>query len=66
MLAKVSALIGIRYARVNSGNQFISFINVFSVLGISLGLAALLLVSSVMNGFEAQLKRKNFRCLLIL
>lgn len=58
MLAKVSAFIGIRYARVNSGNQFISFINVFSVLGISLGLAALILVSSVMNGFEAQLKRK--------
>lgn len=58
MFAKVSAYIGIRYARVNSGNQFISFINVFSVLGITLGLAALILVTSVMNGFESQLKRK--------
>ncbi len=58
MFRAVSAFIGVRYARVNKGNQFISFINVFSVLGITLGLAALIVVSSVMNGFEAQLKRK--------
>jgi lipoprotein-releasing system permease protein len=53
----VSALIGLRYARARKSNQFIAFINMFSVAGIALGLMALIVVSSVMNGFEAQLKR---------
>jgi lipoprotein-releasing system permease protein len=52
----VSALIGLRYARARKSNQFIAFINMFSVAGIALGLMALIVVSSVMNGFEAQLK----------
>jgi lipoprotein-releasing system permease protein len=52
----VSALIGLRYARARKSNQFIAFINLFSVAGIALGLMALIVVSSVMNGFEAQLK----------
>ncbi|TDF42040.1 lipoprotein-releasing ABC transporter permease subunit [Alteromonadaceae bacterium M269] len=54
----VSALVGMRYARASKSNQFIAFINVFSVAGIALGLMALIVVSSVMNGFEAQLKQR--------
>lgn len=57
MNLSVSALIGMRYARARKSNQFIAFINLFSVAGIALGLMALIVVSSVMNGFEAQLKR---------
>lgn len=53
-----AAFIGLRYARANKGNHFIAFINFFSVVGIALGLMALITVSSVMNGFEGQLKNR--------
>ena len=39
-------------------NSFVAFINRFSVAGIALGLAALIVVVSVMNGFESQLKQR--------
>lgn len=54
----VSSYIGLRYARASKSNQFIAFINFFSVMGIALGLMALITVSSVMNGFELQLKQR--------
>lgn len=50
--------IGWRYANSDKSNHFIAFINFFSVTGISLGLAALIIVASVMNGFEDQLKQR--------
>ena len=50
--------IGWRYANSNKSSHFIAFINFFSVSGIALGLAALIVVSSVMNGFEGQLKQR--------
>ena len=53
-----AAFIGLRYARASKGNHFIAFINFFSVIGIALGLMALITVSSVMNGFEGQLKNR--------
>ncbi len=49
-------LIGLRYTRAGrrSGrNSFISFISLISVSGIALGVAALIIVMSVMNGFRA-------------
>lgn len=58
MFQPTSAFIGLRYARANKGNHFIAFINFFSVVGIALGLMALITVSSVMNGFEGQLKNR--------
>lgn len=45
-----------RFARSNYGNRFARFINRFSLAGIMLGVAALIVVGSVMNGFEQQLK----------
>ena len=45
-----------RFGRSNSGNRFARFINRFSLAGIVLGVAALIVVGSVMNGFEQQLK----------
>src|SRR5438874_8938531 len=48
-------LIGLRYTRAGkrSGrNSFISFISLISVAGIALGVAALIVVLSVMNGFR--------------
>ncbi|BFT30632.1 lipoprotein-releasing ABC transporter permease subunit [Alteromonas sp. D210916BOD_24] len=56
----LSAFIAYRYTKSNSANQssFISFINRFSVAGIALGLMALIIVVSVMNGLEGQLKQR--------
>ena len=45
--------IGLRYTRAKRRTQFISFITLTSVLGIALGVTALITVLSVMNGFEA-------------
>ncbi|WP_102794960.1 lipoprotein-releasing ABC transporter permease subunit [Bowmanella denitrificans] len=58
MFYPISAFIGLRYARASKGNPFIAFINAFSVAGIALGLTALITVSSVMNGFEGELKKR--------
>lgn len=54
----VSLFIGLRYSQSHKGHGFISFITLFSVTGILLGVMALTIVSSVMNGFEAELKKR--------
>ncbi len=55
-------LIGLRYTRARNKaagrNQFISFISLISMLGISLGVAALIVVLSVMNGFQKELRAR--------
>lgn len=56
MSLPVAFSIGFRYSNSRKSNQFIAFINGFSVAGIALGLMALIITSSVMNGFEQQLK----------
>ncbi len=50
--------IGYRYWRARKANSFASFITIFAVSGILLGVAALIVVSSVMNGLESQLKQR--------
>ena len=58
MRIPVSLFIGLRYNQSRKGNAFISFITLFSVAGIFLGVMALTVVSSVMNGFEGELKKR--------
>lgn len=58
MFHPISAFIAWRYSLAGKHNSFISFINRVSVAGIALGLMALIVVVSVMNGFEAQLKSR--------
>ena len=50
--------IGLRYTRAKRRTQFISFITLTSILGIALGVTALITVLSVMNGFEAELRER--------
>ncbi|WP_445947021.1 lipoprotein-releasing ABC transporter permease subunit, partial [Shewanella sp.] len=54
----VSFFIGYRYWRAKKANAFASFLTLFAVSGIFLGVVALILVSSVMNGLEGQLKQR--------
>ena len=50
--------IGLRYTRAKRRTQFISFITLTSILGIALGVTALITVLSVMNGFESELRER--------
>jgi lipoprotein-releasing system permease protein len=50
--------IGLRYTRAKRHNHFISFISLISMLGIGLGVAALIVVLSVMNGFQKELRTR--------
>ena len=47
-----------RAGRASSRNGFISFISVVSMLGITLGVATLIIVLSVMNGFQKEVRDK--------
>jgi lipoprotein-releasing system permease protein len=50
--------IGLRYTRAKRRNHFISFISLISMLGIALGVTALIVVLSVMNGFQTELRSR--------
>ena len=50
--------IGLRYARAKRANHFISFISFSSIAGIALGVAVLITVLSVMNGFDRELRER--------
>ncbi|MEC8485392.1 MAG: ABC transporter permease, partial [Pseudomonadota bacterium] len=50
--------IGLRYARAKRANHFISFISFSSIAGIALGVAVLITVLSVMNGFDRELRQR--------
>ncbi len=58
LFQSVSFFIGLRYSRSRSSTGFISFITFFSIAGIFLGVASLIIVVSVMNGFENELKTR--------
>lgn len=58
MFKPVSLLIGLRYTRAKRRNHFISFISLTSILGLTLGVAVLITVLSVMNGFDRELKNR--------
>ncbi len=48
--------VGLRYTRAKRKNHFISFISLTSMVGIALGVAAIIIVLSVMNGFQSELR----------
>lgn len=58
MFDSYETLIGLRYVRARRRNHFISFISLTSMLGVGLGVMALITVLSVMNGFEKELKER--------
>lgn len=58
MFKPLPLYLALRYTRAKKRTHFISFITLISVLGITLGVTALITVLSVMNGFESELRRR--------
>ncbi len=58
MINPVELFVGLRYLRAKRRTRFVSFITLISLLGISLGVAALIVILSVMNGFEGELRNR--------
>ncbi len=56
MFRPLEIFIGLRYTRAKRHNHFISFISFTSMIGIALGITALVTVLSVMNGFQKELR----------
>lgn len=60
MFRPVSLFLGLRYTRAKRRNHFISFIALSSIIGVALGVAVLITVLSVMNGFDQEVKNRIF------
>jgi lipoprotein-releasing system permease protein len=58
MLNPVELFVGMRYLRAKRRTRFVSFITLISLVGIALGVAALIVILSVMNGFEGELRNR--------
>lgn len=58
MFIPYELFVGLRYTRAKRRNHFISIISAISILGITLGVMALITVISVMNGFEGELRQR--------
>jgi lipoprotein-releasing system permease protein len=57
-LKSLSLFIGLRYTRAKRSSSFVSFISLASMLGIALGITALITVMSVMNGFQKEVRAR--------
>ena len=58
MIKNIPLYIGLRYTRAKRRNQFISFISAFSLIGMALGVMSLIVVLSVMNGLDREMKQR--------
>lgn len=58
MFNPLALCIGLRYTRAKRRNHFISFISAVSMAGLTLGVAVLILVLSVLNGFDRELRTR--------
>ena len=57
----VALQIGLRYITAKRNSGFVSFVSIFATLGMLLGTFALIVVLSVMNGFDVELKQRILR-----
>lgn len=61
MFNNLPLFIGLRYTRSKRREGFVSFISGFSLFAMALGVMALIVVLSVMNGFDAEIKQRLLR-----
>ena len=55
-MASLETWIGLRYLRAKKRSGFMSFISIMSIVGIALGVIALIVVLSVVNGFQKEIR----------
>lgn len=60
MFKPLALFIGLRYTKSRNSNKFISFNALMSMLGMMVGVAVLIIVLSVMNGFDREIKSRIF------
>jgi lipoprotein-releasing system permease protein len=60
-VTRYELFIGRRYLRSRRGSRFVSFISIISMVGVAIGVAVLIVVLSVMNGFERELRERILR-----
>lgn len=58
MFRPLSIFIGARYTRAKRRNHYISFISATSMIGLALGVLAMIMVLSVMNGFQREMSNR--------
>ncbi len=58
MINSAELFVGLRYLWTKRRTRFVSFITFISLAGIALGVAALIVILSVMNGFEGELRER--------
>ena len=58
MISQLEKEIALRYLKTRKKDGFLNIISIFSFIGISLGVAVLIIVMSVMNGFRTELVEK--------
>ena len=58
MISQLEKIVTLRYLKTRKKDKFLNVISIFSFIGISLGVAVLIIVMSVMNGFRTELTEK--------
>ncbi|MEE3236397.1 MAG: ABC transporter permease, partial [Pseudomonadota bacterium] len=58
MFKAAELFVGFRYLGARQRTRFVSFITFISLVGVALGVAALIVILSVMNGFESELRER--------
>ncbi|MEK1904947.1 MAG: lipoprotein-releasing system transmembrane subunit LolC, partial [Pseudomonas sp.] len=58
MFRPLAIFIGTRYTRAKRRNHYISFISLTSMIGLGLGVLAMIVVLSVMNGFQKEMSSR--------
>ncbi len=58
MLRPLSLFLGLRYTRAKRRNHFVSFISLTSIIGLALGVLVMIVVLSVMNGFDREMRNR--------
>ena len=58
MISQLEKEVALRYLKTRKKEGFLNIISIFSFIGISLGVAVLIIVMSVMNGFRSELTQR--------
>ena len=58
MSLRFAAFVGLRYATSSRGRGYLSFVSAFALGAMAIGVAVLIVVMSVMNGFDGEIRQR--------